>query len=81
MERVIITRPFIGICNMQVCAIKDATNEEILAVCNKENPAGTTNGWREVVRTEDPDSLFSTRESLPVRCEDNPERLHLIVLC
>jgi hypothetical protein len=34
MERVEITKAFMGICTMQVCAEKDATDKEILEVCN-----------------------------------------------
>lgn len=39
MNKVIIASPMIGICHMSVCCEKDATNEEILEVCNGENPA------------------------------------------
>lgn len=41
-RRVSITQAAIGICHMQVCAAKDATDDEILKVCNYENPSGTT---------------------------------------
>ncbi|MCH8135376.1 MAG: hypothetical protein IIB77_05285, partial [Proteobacteria bacterium] len=46
--RVIITKAMVGICHMQVCAIDDATDEEILEKCNAENLAGTKNGWGHV---------------------------------
>lgn len=59
---------------MQVCAIKDATDEEILEVCNKENPSGTSGGWLEVVREGE-------ENMLPVTCEDHPERVHYLVVC
>lgn len=45
MKRVVITKAMIGICAMQVYAVKNATDEEILKVCNQENTAGTTKGW------------------------------------
>jgi hypothetical protein len=48
-ERIIITIPFHGICHMQVCAEKDVTDEEILKICNEQNPSGTINGWSTVL--------------------------------
>lgn len=77
MDRVIVTRPMVSLLAMQVCAIKDATDEEILDVCNRDNPAGTTNGWTNVVRTAGEDA----KESLPVQCEQEPDRMHFLVLC
>ena len=82
MERVIITRRMVGAVAMQVCADRDATDEEILNVCNIQNPSGTSNGWVSVVREVKEDNPFYTKYSLPVPCGDNPEtRLHFIVLC
>ncbi len=72
MERVIVTRPVCGICHMQVCAVADATDEEILKVCNGENPSGTTNGWDAVIRRGD---------GAPVVCATYPERRHIMVSC
>jgi hypothetical protein len=68
-ERIIITIPFHGICHMQVCAEKDVTDEEILKICNEQNPSGTINGWSTVLRNE------------TVKCADNPDRLHLLIRC
>ncbi len=64
-----------GIASMQVCAQKDATDEEILNVCNAENPSGTRGGWSGVVREDE--------ENYPgsVQCDDNEDRLHLIITC
>lgn len=76
MERVIVTRPVVGLAAMQVCAVKDATDEEILTVCNRENPAGTSGGWAVVCRENGP-----WGEIAPVVCDDNPDRLHFIVMC
>lgn len=87
MARVEITRPIIadagvaGLVMMQVCAVADATDEEILEVCNLHNPCGTTNGWSSVVREVDPDSMFRTENTLPVTCEEYPDRKHFVVLC
>lgn len=65
-----------GLCYMQVCAVEDATDEEILAVCNRDNPAGTSKGWREVVRENDPDAGMR-----PIACEEYPGRKHFLVGC
>lgn len=78
MERVTVTRTFHGFCAMQVCAVKDATDKEIFAVCNKQNPSGTRGGWRTVVRTM---KDLAIEKSLPMICDDDNERLHFIVLC
>jgi hypothetical protein len=81
MERVIVTNPFVGICGMQVCAVADATDKEILAVCNSENPSGTTNGWGEVIREVKEEGFMNSKNCLPVVCKDYPDRLHFIVVC
>jgi hypothetical protein len=73
-QRVIITRRMHGICGMQVCAVKDATDSEILEICNRENPSGTTHGWGEVLREDCPEE-----QCRPIACTDNPNRLHLLV--
>ena len=80
MKRVLITQCMVGIVAMQVCVVLAATDEEILETCNRENPSGTSLGWCQVIRTEaDLDSL--PLNYLPVQCEDNPDRQHLIVAC
>ena len=76
MERVIVTKPMIGICYMQVCAHKDSTKEEILEVANRENPAGTTNGWAEVADEDDKDKRLH-----PVICDNDKNRKHYILIC
>ncbi len=76
MERVMVSRPFVGLCGMQVCACKDVTDVEILEVCNRENPAGTSNGWCEVIREEK-----QGEKATPVQCADHPDRLHFLVIC
>jgi hypothetical protein len=81
MERVVVTIPIVNICTMQVCALKEATDEEILAVCNKENPAGTENGWSTVIREVDKSNIFKGKNKIPVPCDDYPDRLHILVLC
>ena len=78
MERVEITQCMVGICHMQVCAVDDATDEEILEVCNSQNPSGTSGGWQEVVREE---LEFNIKEMLPRPCSDYPGRTHFLVAC
>lgn len=72
MKRVIVTRDYVGLTCMQVCAVEDATDEEILEVCNRENPSGTEAGWSTVLRGE---------HDGPVRCETYPDRLHWLAQC
>ena len=81
LNRVVVTAAFVNICTMQVCAVADASDEEILEVCNRENRSGTSNGWSEVIRTANPDSMFREENKLPVTCGDNPDRKHFLVLC
>jgi hypothetical protein len=79
MKKVIVTNSMVGICGMQVCAGTDATDEEILSVCNRENPSGTSNGWSRVLRANDESPLF--KNCGPVQCADDPARQHLIIVC
>jgi hypothetical protein len=74
MKRVIVTLPMVGIAGMQVCAVASATDQEILEVCNAENPAGTSKGWSQVLR--DP-----ADSQAPVVCASHPDRMHFIVYC
>lgn len=80
MKRVIVTRPIVGIVHMQVCAVEDATDEEILAVCNRENRAGTTHGWTTVIRCADAERA-GVPSAAPVRCASVPTRMHFLVSC
>jgi hypothetical protein len=81
MERVIITRPIVGLAAMQACAVADITDEEILVVCNAKNPSGTSGGWSKVLREITPGSLYDTKDCLPIQCSDHSDRLHFLVLC
>lgn len=76
MKRVEITRLVMGICHMQVCAVADATDEEILKVANKDNPSGTEYGWNEVAREDHVD-----KNVCPVICNHYPSRKHFIIIC
>ena len=76
MNRVVITKSILGICHMQVCAVKGASEDEILEVCNNDNPSGTSNGWSSVVwETND------YKQRGPVQCVDHLNREHLLVVC
>ena len=77
-DRVIVTRPMLGPYGMQVCAASDATDEEILAVCNRDNPSGTTNGWGRVYRKDERDGGGFDG---PIACADDSSRLHFLVSC
>ena len=80
MDRVVVTRAMVGICHMQVCAAKDATDEEILRVCNRENMSGTQNGWSSVIRGSD-DFFTPPEKAAPIPCGDDADRLHILVAC
>jgi hypothetical protein len=75
MERVEVTNGFLGICHMQVCAVADATDDEILEVCDSRNPSGTSNGWCHVIRESEHPNMQ------PVACKEHPERKHFLVAC
>jgi len=77
MDRVVITKPDFGIFFMQVCAVKEATDKEILEVCNTQNPSGTQNGWMKVIRNETGDM----KNLNPVQCDDYKDRMHFIIEC
>ena len=76
MEKVVVTKAFHGLLGMQVCSEKNASDEEILEVCNRENKCGTTNGWSYVVRNDE-----EYPQSNPIQCEDHSDRLHFLVGC
>lgn len=71
---IITTRPIVGITHMQVCVDPDATDADILAHCNRDNPAGTEYGWTTVIRD-------TTDARAPVACEETPGRVHILVEC
>lgn len=79
MERVIVTKAFVGLIHMQVCAVKDASDEEIIDVCNADNLCGTTGGWGPVCRNTEPEDIFG--QTMPVQCEQEEDRMHFLVSC
>lgn len=76
MEKIVILRAMNGFFYMNVCADKSATDDEIVAFCNRDNPSGTTNGWS-VIRN--PDKEYSNRA--PVECANDSSRIHLMLSC
>lgn len=82
MEKVEVSRIWTGLTSMQVCAEDDATDKEILKVCNRDNPSGTSGGWSIVVRSKtdcSKNKIDST--AAPGKCEDYEGRTHFIVMC
>jgi hypothetical protein len=79
-ERVVVTRPIVGFCHMQVCAVNDASDEEVLGAANSQNPSGTTAGWTRIVRS--PEDAFGATNCGPVPCADSPGgRTHYMLVC
>lgn len=76
MNRVEIVAPFVSLIAMRVCAVKDASDEEVLEVCNRDNHAGTQLGWCTVAREN-----YEREEARPITCSENADRVHLMVLC
>ncbi len=74
MNRIIVLKPVVGIYSMQVCAVSDATDREILSVCDAENPSGSARGWTQVDRSKG-------GAPGPVVCVDDPQRQHFLVDC
>jgi hypothetical protein len=74
MKRIETVAPIVGFCYMRVCAVAEATDEEILEHCNSNNPAGTEFGWMMVIRGND--AIVG-----PIRCADDPKRTHFLVGC
>jgi hypothetical protein len=75
LPRVLVTRAFLNLTAMQVCVVADATDEEILEVCNRENASGTEFGWVEVIRGQEKQNYA------PVSCETHEGRTHYLVTC
>lgn len=74
MERVVVTHTVMGPCAMQVCAVNDATDREILDTANQKNPVDLPRGWCLVARDGGkPDS--------PVACPEDKGRTHFVLFC
>lgn len=73
MKRVIVSR--VGVFNLQVCCVKDATDEEILEYAERHHPCGTRAGWSKPQRDNEENPNLN-----PVPCADDSDRIHLILL-
>ena len=73
IQRVKIKKAILGIVHMQVCAVDDATDEEILEFCNRKNAAGVDNVWTKVIR-EGSEGPFA-----PTKCNEQKGRRHFVV--
>lgn len=74
-KRVVVTQPFVGLLYMQVCAVDEASDEEILNICNNDNPAGTNLGWCHVIRED------GEENQRPGKCSDDTTRTHFLISC
>lgn len=81
LGRVEVSRYIVGICGMQVCAVGDATDEEMLAVANSQNPSGTSAGWTYVHRESNADHELLSDQCLPGQCADHADRKHFLIFC
>lgn len=73
--RIQVIAQMVGICHMRVCAVADASDAEVLAVANSENPSGTSQGWATVIREG------TKKAGGPVMCADDTTRVHLMLEC
>jgi hypothetical protein len=81
-DRVFIMRSFAGLRAMQVCVLPEVPDEEILQVCNRENPQLGTIRWHTVVKdVKHAMECVVSPEAAPGPCQSRVGRLHKIVLC
>lgn len=66
-----------GIFDMQVCVPSEWSDEDATAFANRENPAGTTNGWS--IRRAGHEALAGAPER--VACAQQPNRVHIMLEC
>jgi len=76
MERVEVVK--VHVLFSIVCAVKDATDDEILQTLNSQYPSETSNGWCVVVR---PGKEAYNENQMPIPCQDDSERQHIMVAC
>lgn len=66
-----------GFLDMQVCVPKDWTDEQVKEFADKENEAGTSNGW--FVRRQGSERLSGCDER--VTCTKHTENVHIMLEC
>lgn len=66
----------IGLCAMSACVDNDVSVEELVEKANIDHPTGISSKWQLVNKT------FSTGETNPCACHDNPTtRKHYTLSC
>jgi hypothetical protein len=78
IEDVVVTKPFIGLLYMQVCAYGEVPPDRVEERANALNPSGISNGWH-IILADDPDDDGPPKT--PVPCADYPARLHYLLSC
>ena len=83
-QRVMVTGLFAGIFSSHVCVVKDATDEEILRACNREDPRAAGFSWTKVIRTKKDIQDLKLNvakgfQGIPVPCVECPDRIHMVV--
>jgi hypothetical protein len=78
---VFITDNWAGLCTKQVCVVPDATDEEILAVCNAEDNRiiPGSGKWDIVIRTAKDARRAKVEFTPPGTCVECPPRVHMVV--
>lgn len=75
MRRVVLYRA--GLCYASVCAVNDATPDEIRAAVNRAHPTGLDHGW-----DFSDDETFASGQPNPCPCNDLPAtRQHWLMVC
>ena len=66
----------IGFFQMQLCVPKEFSDKEIIEFAERENPAGTQNGW---ILARDGDEILGG-DSARVQCVDIEDNIHVVVV-
>jgi|CXWL01.1.fsa_nt_gi hypothetical protein len=72
MDRILVTRRQLGPIHMQVCIDPAAADDEILTVCNTQNPRPSGSTWQSVRRN-------CGKIPMTKPCPAHPYRLHFLV--
>lgn len=67
----------IGMLDMQVCVPEDWTDEQAESFANRENPAGTTHGWK-LRAADDPAQAGAP---IRVKCRGRDAHVHIMLTC
>lgn len=64
-----------GILDCQVCVPSDWTDEQAIALAEREYPSGTSNGWQ--IRRQGDEALRGANER--VECKERPGYVHIML--